>query len=150
MHCTTHNHRCLASMAKAATRRQEVKIISSTLVSRHLRQPKLEEGVHDAIIETVVAEDGVQTSYGVRDQIVVTFDVEGVSVKRRYNKSLHPSSVFYGVVSALVGDVPREYEAGNLVGKPCRVTIVHRKTDVGDVWENVESVMKPNRTSTLE
>lgn len=150
MHCATYNHRCLAPMAKAATRNQEVKIISSTLVSRHLRQPKLEEGAHDAVIEKVVPEDGVQTKFGVRDQLVVTFDVEGVSVKRRYNKSLHPNSVFYGVVSAFVEDVPREYEAADLVGKPCRVTIVHRKTDVGDVWENVESVMKPDRTNTLE
>jgi hypothetical protein len=132
------------------TRKREVRTISSTVISRRLRQPKLEEGVHDAVIETVAAEDGVQTPFGVRDQIVVTFDVEGVNVKRRYNKSLFPSSAFYGVVSELVGDVPREYDAANLEGKQCRVLIAHRKTDVGDIWENVQRVMKSNRTSTLE
>ena len=127
-----------------------MKTISSTLVSRLVRQPKLDEGVHDAIIEMVAAEDGVKTLFGVRDQIVVTFDVEGVNVRRRYNKSLHPSSALYAVVSELDGDVPREYDAANLEGKECRVTIVHRTTDAGDVWENVDRVMKPSRTSTLE
>jgi hypothetical protein len=140
------NHHCLA----VTTNKREVISMSSTIITRSLRQPKLEEGVHDAIVESVVAEDGVQTPYGVRDQIVATFDVEGVPVRRRYNKSLFPSSALYAVVSALVGDVPREYDAANLEGKECRVTIVHRTTDAGDVWENIERVMKPNRPSTLE
>lgn len=123
--------------------------MSDTIITRSPRQPKLEEGVHDAIIEEVVAENGVQTKYGVRDQIVATFDVDGVSVKRRYNKSLHSKSALYAVVSELDGDVPRQYNAADLEGKQCRVMIVHRTTDAGDVWENIERVMKPSRTNTL-
>jgi hypothetical protein len=133
-----------ASTTQVATKQQEVRAINSTIVSRLVRQPKLDEGVHDAIIGMVEAEDGVKTQFGVRDQIVVTFDVEGVNVRRRYNKSLHPSSALYAVVSELDGDVPREYDAANLVGKECRVTIVHRTTDAGDVWDNVDRVMKPS------
>jgi hypothetical protein len=123
--------------------------MSSTIISRSPRQPKLEEGVHNATIEAVEGEDGVQTPFGIRDQIVITFEVEGLNVKRRYNKSLHPNSALYGFVSELVGDVPREYDVANLEGKPCRVVIVHRTTEAGDVWENVERVMKPVRLSSL-
>lgn len=123
--------------------------MGSIIITRSLRQPKLEEGVHDAVIESVVTEDGVQTKFGIRDQIVVTFDIEGLSVKRRYTKSLDSRSAFYAVVGELEGDVPHRYDATDLEGRECRVTIVHRTTDAGDVWENVERVMKPNRPITL-
>jgi hypothetical protein len=125
-------------------------IINSTLVSRQLRQPKLQEGVHDAIIESVVPADGVETRFGVRDQIVVAFDVDGTGVRKRYNRSLHPKSSLYELIFELAGDVGNEFDVAELEGKPCRVTVVHRMTDTGDVWENIDRVMKPSRTSTLE
>ena len=122
----------------------------STLIRRSVRQPKLAAGVYDAFIESVVPVDGVETRFGVRDQIVVTFEVDGISVRKRYNRSLHPKSFLYELIFELAGDVGKEFEATELEGKPCRVTIVHRTTDTGDVWENVDRVMKPSRTSTLE
>jgi hypothetical protein len=124
--------------------------MNSTTVSLHQRQPKIDEGVYDATITAVVAEDGIQTQYGMRDRIIVTFDVNGVEVTRRYNKSLFPSSALYGLISELVSaDVPDEFDVAALVDMPCHVIIAHRATDAGDVWENIERVMKPTRQSAL-
>jgi hypothetical protein len=105
--------------------------------------------VYDATIIAVAAEDGIQTQYGMRDRIIVTFDVDGVEVKRRYNKSLFPSSALYGLISELVDGVPDEFDVADMVDAQCRVMIVHRATDAGDVWENIERVMKPIRQSAL-
>ena len=124
--------------------------MSSTLIRRSVRQPRLDAGVYDAVIESVLPVDGVETRFGVRDQIVVKFDVNGTSVRKPYNRSLHPKSALYELIFELVGDVGKEFDVAELEGKPCRVTIVHRTTDSGDVWENVDRVMKPSRTSTLE
>lgn len=124
--------------------------MSSTIIRRYVRQPRLDVGVYDAVIESVVPVDGVETRFGVRDQIVVTFDVDGTSVRKRYNKSLHPKSALYGLIFELAGDLGENFDVAELEDKPCRVTIVHRMTETGDVWENVDRVMKPSRTSTLE
>ena len=128
---------------------QEVRSMSTTKVSRHQRQPKIDEGVYDATIIAVAAEDGIETTYGVRDRINVTFDVNGVEVTRRYNKSLFPSSALYGLISELADNVPDEFDVADLVDAPCRVIVAHRATDAGDVWENIERVMKPKRQSAL-
>jgi len=124
--------------------------LSSTIIRRSVRQPKLDVGVYDAVITSVEPLDGVETRFGVRDQIVVKFDVDGISVRKRYNRSLHPKSSLHELICELAGDVGNEFDVAELEGKPCRVTIVHRTTDTGDVWENVDRVMKPSRTSTLE
>jgi hypothetical protein len=139
-----------SSLLSSDNQEREVISISSTIIRRSVRQPKLDAGAYDAVIESVVPVDGVETRFGVRDQIVVTFDVDGTSVKKRYNKSLHPKSALYELIFELGGDVGKEFDVAELEGKQCRVTIIHRMTDTGDVWENVDRVMKPSQTSTLE
>jgi hypothetical protein len=103
--------------------------------------------MYDAIITEIDEENGVETQFGSKDRWVVPFKVNGVEVKKRYNKSLRPSSNFYKLVETLEGEVPEEYDVDMLEGKKCRVVIKHSKTDAGDIWENVTDVMKaPQRT----
>jgi hypothetical protein len=120
-----------------------------TTVIRTTRKPHLDEGLYDATVSAVEAMDGVQTPYGVKDKIVVTFDVKGCEIKRRYNKSLFPSSNLYEFISELAGEPGDAFDVAELVGERCRVMISHATTDAGDVWENVESVKKSKPKSTL-
>ena len=126
--------------------------MSSTVVKREPRKAQLEEGVYDAKISQVEAVDAVQTSFGIKNVLYITFDVDGVTIKRRYNKSWMPSSALYGLVAALrpdeVGET--EYEVAKLVGDKCRLLIEINKTDAGDEWENIVKVAKHKPKPSLD
>ena len=126
--------------------------MSSTVVKREPRKAQLEEGVYDAIISQVEAVDAVQTAFGIKNVLYVTFDVDGVTIKRRYNKSWMPSSAVYGLVSALRPDEAgnAEYDVAELVGEKCRLLIEINKTDAGDEWENIVKVAKHKPKPSLE
>ncbi len=123
---------------------------SSTIVRRGQREARLREGIYNAEIESVEVEDGVTTPYGVRSRFKITFNVNGVGVRRIYNKSLHPSSALYALINELVGEVPDEYDVADLEGMQCQVKIAYRTTASGDVWENIDRVMKPARSAGFE
>jgi hypothetical protein len=120
---------------------QEV-IAITRLQKRELRQPQLDEGMYDAKIGVIDEENEVETQFGKKDRWVIHYNVNGVDITRRYNKSLRPSSSFYKLAQSLEGTVPDEYDVDKLEGKECRVVIKHTTSDAGDVWENVTDVMK--------
>jgi hypothetical protein len=125
--------------------------MSSTVVKREPRKARLEEGVYDAVIKDVTAEDGVQTAFGVKDVIYVTFDIDGTELKKRYNKSFMPSSALFGLVSSLrPNETPMEFDVAELVGEKCRLLIEINTTDAGDEWENIIKVAKHKPKPTLE
>jgi hypothetical protein len=123
---------------------QEV-IAISRIQKRELRQPQLDEGMYNTKIAVVDEENEVETQFGKKNRCVVHFNVDGVEITRRYNKSLRPSSSFYKLVQSLEGIVPDEYDVDKLEGKECRVVIKHTTSDAGDVWENVTDVMKASQ-----
>jgi len=121
--------------------------MNNTTVSREPRKAQLEVGVYDAKILAVEAKDNVETAYGIKDVLYITYDVEGVEVRRRYNKSFSPNSSIYKLVDELKpGEVPMIFDIADLVGTPCRVMIELNTADSGDVWENVVKVLKAKPT----
>ena len=122
-------------------------------LSREPHEPQLEEGeTYDARITKVEDEDGVDTQWGPKDRYVFTFEVEGVEIKQRYNKSMFPKSNYVKLISTLDPERfdGKGYDADDLVGKPCRVLVKYTTNDeTGDVWENIDSVLKPKRQGTL-
>ncbi len=81
-----------------------------------------------------------------------TFDVEGLEIKQRYNKSMFPKSNYVKLITTLDPDHfdGIGYDADDLIGKPCRVLIKYTTNEeTGDVWENIDSVLKPKKQSTF-
>lgn len=122
--------------------------MSSTVVERTPRKAQLNEGVYDAKITKVEAADNVQTAFGLKDVIYVIFDVDGIELRKKYNKSWNPNSALYGLVTTLrpKEELTTKYDVAQLVGDNCRILVGHNETDGGDVWENVEKVAKPKPT----
>jgi hypothetical protein len=120
---------------------------ASIFVRRPRRTAQLEEGTYDATIEGVEELTGVMTPWGEQDKILVTFDVNGVVLRRRYNKSLYPTSNLFVLINELTGEPGEEFDVVTLVDMPCRVLISHRETDTGDVWENIEKVTKSGKSA---
>ena len=125
----------------------------SRYLSREKHEPQLEEGeTYEARIVKVEDEDGVDTQWGPKDRYVITFDVNGLELKQRYNKSMFPKSNYVKLITTLdpehfdgIG-----YDADDLVDKPCRVLIKYTTNEeTGDVWENIDSVLKPKKQSTF-
>ncbi len=122
-------------------------------LSRTSHEPQLEEGeTYDAVIVQVEDEDGVDTQWGQKDRYVFTFEVDGLALKQRYNKSMFPKSNYVKLITTLD---PENfdgfgYDADNLVGKPCRVLIKHTTNEeTGDVWDNIDVVLKPRQQTTF-
>jgi hypothetical protein len=120
-------------------------MIEDTVVERVPHTAQLKEGVYDGVVLRVEAQNGVQTSYGIKDMLVLTFEVKGVEVRRRYNKSWNKGSNLYKLVSDLrPGEVlGTKYDVAQLEGTKVRVMIGHHKTETGDVWDNVMQVGLP-------
>lgn len=113
----------------------------STLVKRKVHEPSIAEGWHNATIDSVKAEYGVTTNYGVKDRATIEFEVGGTYLKLRCTLSLNPKSKLYGVIAELAGGAPgEEYDLEDLVGLRCRVLVSHYESDSGDVWENIDKV----------
>jgi hypothetical protein len=122
--------------------------MSSTIVEREPHKAQIDEGVHEANIEAVEAVDAVETAYGIKNVIYVTFNIEGKLIKRRYNKSWNPSSALFKLVSDLrPGELPMKFDVADLVGDNCRVLVAHNTTDSGDTWVNIVQVSKPKPQS---
>jgi hypothetical protein len=120
------------------------------LISRTKREPKLDEGEHPATVAEVEDENGVETQYGIKDRYVISYAINGVVVRKRYTKSLFPKSNLYKLITTLDGDNfdGENYDVDNLVDKPCRVVITHSiNEETGDVWERIETVLKPRYKS---
>ena len=121
---------------------QEV-ISMSIIIQNETRKAQISEGMYDAVISDVVEANGIATQFGLKDMIIVTFNVDDANIRRRYNKSLHPKSSLYGLIKELNGGAPgSQFDVETLKDTKCRVVVVHRTTETGDVWANVDRVMK--------
>jgi hypothetical protein len=129
----------------------EESIMDDTVVERTPHKAQLEEGVYDAIIQRVEAQKDVQTSYGIKDMIVVTYDIDGIEIRRRYNKSWNKGSALFKLVSDLrPGEVlTTKYDVAVLEGAKVRVLIGHNKTDDGGEWDNIMQVTLPQKPAPV-
>ncbi len=131
----------------------------SRYLERKQHEPQLEDGeTYEARIINVEDEDGVDTQWGPKDRYVVTFEVVGddfglvLELKQRYNKSMFPKSNYVKLITTVdpEGFDGIGYDADNLIGKACRVLVKHTTNDeTGDVWDNIDSILKPKKQSTL-
>jgi hypothetical protein len=119
--------------------------MSDTVVERTPHKAQVSEGLHDAVITKVEAQDAVQTQFGLKNVLNITYDVEGIEVRRRYNKSWNKGSNLYKLVSDLrPGEVlSMRYDVAVLVGTKVQVLIGHAKTDDGSEWDNILQVSLP-------
>ncbi|MGZ4852090.1 MAG: hypothetical protein ACXV3D_02735 [Halobacteriota archaeon] len=125
----------------------------SRYISRTPHEPELEEGeTYPAEIIKVDDEDDVDTQWGKKDRYVFTFDIQGVQRKKRYTKSMFPKSNYVKLIATLDPEHfdGTGYDADDLVGKGCRVLIKHTTNEeTGDVWDVIDSVLKPKVQATL-
>ena len=118
----------------------------SRYIERTLREAKIAGGLYKARIGKIAEEKAVETPYGIKDKLVVSFEVENgsqpIEIKKRYNYSIHENSSFAGLIKGVTGNLPGEkFDLDTLEGQRCQVVITHRTTDAGDVWENIQTVM---------
>ena len=115
-------------------------------IERKLREVKIAEGLYKARIGRIAEEKAVETPFGIKDKLIVPFEVENgsqpIEINKRYNYSIHENSSFAGLIRSVTGSLPGEkFDLDTLEGQRCQVVITHRTTDAGDVWENIQTVM---------
>ena len=119
---------------------------------------KAPEGRHEAVCLDVEDLGQVETAYGTKAMISISWQLNGGErlfvVRRRYTRSLHARAMLRKTLDSWRGVPvsPVEERDGidlmQLVGKTCQVEIKHAiKTD-GDVWANVEGVFPPGAPTT--
>jgi hypothetical protein len=118
-------------------------MIEDTIVERTPHKAQLEKGVYNAIIKRVEAQKDVQTSYGIRDMIVLTYDVDGIEIRRRYNKSWNAGSALFKLVSDLRPDevLSMKFDVAELEGTKVRVMISR---------DNIMEVELPPKAKPIE
>ena len=118
--------------------------MGSTVVKREPHVAQLEPGVYDATISLVEAEDQVETKYGLKDVLYITFDIEGVPVRKRYTHSWNENSNLYKLVAVIKPGEEKndEYDVAELTHEKVQVLIEHNTDETGGVWDNITTVTK--------
>ncbi|MHB1681196.1 MAG: hypothetical protein ACYCYO_00010 [Bacilli bacterium] len=117
---------------------------------RHV--PAVQPGVYKFSDTSVELNRNHATRVGIRDQVVVTFDVElptgTLPLKQRYIASNYQSSLFNRLVVELVGHtVGKSFDCRELAARSGMLKVVHNTSADGDTFANVEHVWDcvPNR-----
>jgi hypothetical protein len=83
---------------------------------------------------------------------IVGGEFGGETADAIYNPSLNDKAKLYKPFKAITGITPdpgHTYDLeAELVGKPCRIVVVHRQGNQGGVFANVDSVLPPRRVRT--
>lgn len=106
--------------------------------------PKCDEGLYIAIISDVSEEKGIQTAFGIRDQLKFVFTTnEDVELVWRCTASLSPKSkLVIDLIIPLVGDVTGEqFDVESLVGTRCKILVEHREGQNGGVFANITKIL---------
>jgi len=80
-------------------------------IERKTRESKVPEGWYEAKVGAVDELKGVETIYGMKDKLVVSFKIangqeQPAVIKKRYNNRLHQKSAFYAFVKEVTGEAP--------------------------------------------
>lgn len=122
------------------------------IIKRKNREAKVAEGVHPATIRNVTLRSDVETPFGVKDLVVVEYQVDEEFLVRSYTQSLHEMSAFAQVVVATLGQLPYTedgFDVDELVDLPCKVHVEHRVGKNGGVWEYVTRVSSAHTRGTF-
>lgn len=112
------------------------------------------EGVDDAVVVDVNDLGLVQTHFGEKEQIKISWEISSKMedgrpyvISKTYNKSLaEKSTLLKDLISWNGGMSEKELNTLDLdtyIEKPCRLLIVHKPGKEGRVFSNVDRVLKP-------
>jgi len=81
------------------------------------------------------------TPWGYKDNVILTFQVGEIPLKKWCTQSLSKRSTLYSIVSTILGHDPgNRYNLKELIGKACEVFVSHKQSDTGDVYERIKEI----------
>lgn len=99
----------------------------------------LDTGTYTATVASIEQTDG---QYG--PQLQWDFRLEDGSSQRAWcSQSLTPKSKLFAWAKALLGEVPDSIDTDDLLGLPCRLSIVMRTREDGSETNKVDNVLAP-------
>lgn len=99
----------------------------------------LDTGTYTATVATIEKTEG---QYG--DQLQWDFRLEDGSMQRAWcSMSLTPKSKLFAWARALLGEVPDTLDTDDLIGLPCRLSILLKTRDDGSETNKVDAVLAP-------
>lgn len=124
---------------------------ASNILEFGSRKPKLDPIIYHAKIANHEVLTNCNTPYGVRNKVLITFEVEKptetgievVIIRQSYLVSNHPGSMFDKLVFGVTGcPVGKRFDLNSLLGAEVMVQIKHHVTSDGDTYDNVDSVWR--------
>ena len=111
-------------------------------------------GTHHAVLKDVEDLGEVETQYGTKEKVLleweVTVDEEIFTVKRRYNRTLHPKADLNKDLTSWIGrdparEAPDGFDLETMIGKASTLVIGHTEDNNGQAWAQVQAVL-PSET----
>lgn len=108
------------------------------------RQPRIPEGVYEAIVENV-RNAGTKISKRGFEVPMVSMDFktgQGVTISYKIPRLIREGYPLYQMLENMCGYKGGEFNLKTLVNRDCVIRVVHREMENGDIWENVSEVLK--------
>ena len=132
---------------------------NDTILDFGSKQPKIKAGERHFEITKVYVERNCKTKYGIRDRVVVIYDIATtddlgneitVPLTQRYLASDYAESHFAKTVYRLLGRaVGKRFDVKDLVGITGIAIISHNTTQAGDIFANIDCFVKVNQTEEM-
>ena len=121
-----------------------------TIIVRAPQTKACPVGTHHAVLKDVEDLGEMETQYGIKEKVLleweVTVDEEIFTVKRRYNRTLHPKADLSKDLTSWIGrdparDAPEGFDLETMIGKASRLVVGHTEDSQGQTWARVQSVL---------
>lgn len=115
------------------------------------------QGLHNAVCCDVQDLGFEQSQFGPRHRMQIVWQLEAINpntgkrfeVRRKYGATLNPKSDLFRDLSVwrgkpLTTEEAAKFDIDRLVGIPCQLQIMHKISDNGKTYANVQAVLPPN------
>lgn len=115
------------------------------------------QGLHNAVCCDVEDLGFEQSQYGQRHRLQIVWQLEALNpntgkrfeVRRKYGATLNPKSDLYRDLSVwrgkpLTTEEAAKFDIEKLLGIPCQLQVMHKISDNGKTYANVQAVLPPN------
>ena len=130
-----------------------------TILDFGSKQPKIKAGERHFEITKAYVERNCKTKYGVRDRVVVIYDITTtddlgneitVPLTQRYLASDYAESHFAKTVYRLLArPVGKRFDVQDLVGITGIAVVSHNTTQAGDIFANIDCFVKVDQTEEM-
>ena len=109
--------------------------------------PEVKPGLYQARISNIEERWGVDTKFGPKDVLVVSFmlkDKKGeiVELKKRYNRTINERLSFYKLVRDVTTKSPKgSYDIDELLNERCQILVSNNDDEIGNTWANIDKVL---------